>query len=131
MRLSSLQKHLHDCGDIERLHILSIFDKWNDTIGSIRDRRESRQRWVAAIKDNAENGEIALVLWQRDCDCVEGTSRYILDANVATVDKFCEKQLNYAEGPMRFSIQRPSDHYEPYQRDRIAEAHENGHPYAV
>ena len=131
MRLSHFQSLIGAASDIKRLYLLNVIERNHSSLESCTHARMARQRWLMAIKDFAEDGKIALVQWQRDCDHCEGTSRYLLDADVRTVDEFCEKQYSYAEGPMHFSIQRPSDPFEPYHRDRVAEAFDNQEYYRV
>jgi hypothetical protein len=73
---------------------------------------------------------VALIIWQRDCDCCEGYSRRIIRADIHAYDA-----VNYGddwEGPHSLQITDPAaDWVQPRSRDRVLEAYENGNSYFV
>ena len=74
---------------------------------------------------------IGVKVWSRDCDHVCGENRYFIPATVKAYDEFVDRQLDWAEGPMTFSVCRPSLPFRAWSRDMVLEAYEDGHPHAV
>lgn len=114
-----------------RLAFLQRLERRHGLLAHATAARKARQAWIDLIAACAEDGEVAVIVWQRDCDMCEGTHRAFVPATVAEVDAYCRVQLSCAEGPMRFDIARPSEPFETDFRDRAFEAFEDGHPYAI
>jgi len=128
-----------------RLWTLANIEREYGLLARTTRRRLARQEWVASIRDCAEPlavagyyGDIpagtpvvALCKWERDCDCVEGTSMRLVEATVAALDEAVERDYDWAEGPVRHWIQRPSDAFESEFHDRALEAFEDGHAHVI
>ena len=71
---------------------------------------------------------VAVSVWSRDCDMVEGTSLSYVLAHHAAYEKWANHEYEWAEGPMSFTILTPEEagQFEPVFRDRIGEAWDNG-----
>lgn len=96
--------------------------------------RKRRQAFLYDLATLAENGEIAVVESGMDCDCVQYDNKVrIMAADKATVEAYCNKQLDYADGPMHFRLEMPSvaKSLEHTSRDLAMEAHEDGHDHVV
>lgn len=91
-------------------------------------RRASEYEQLAAL---AEGEHVAIWIWERDCDCVEGTRRRLIRPTKQAFDKLIDDLYRGAEGPVSWSIHRPSEPFEAYTRDRVLEAFEDGHPWSV
>ena len=114
---------------IRMLWLLNKLEQNYNWLADARARRLSYLDWLMQIRNDAEGGEIALIVWQRDCDCCEGTSRHILPANPKVINAYINCVLDSAEGPVRYWIDKPSAYFEPEHRDRALEAFEDGHPF--
>jgi hypothetical protein len=111
-----------------RLKVLNLaLPHVNDAI----DRNIRRSNEYAQLEALAEGQHVAIWIWERDCDCVEGTRRRLIRPTRAAYDRMAESLLYQAEGPISWSIHRPSEPFEPYSRDRVLEAFEDGHPWSV
>lgn len=75
--------------------------------------------------------KVAVIIWERSCDCVEFERQAIIPATVKAYDALVEQTYDSAEGPVSFRIAKPVRHFEGYHRDRIMEAFENGHSWRV
>lgn len=117
--------------DTLMLCLRNVIERHYGRLQAATDRRIARQRWLASIREQAENGMIALCVWSRDCDNCEGTHRYEVEAVPAVIDALVEEILDGAEGPTRFWLQALSSPFESTHRDRNLKAFENGHPYRV
>jgi hypothetical protein len=115
----------------ETLRLLNKWEERHQWLATARARRESRQDWLRQLRDDQEDGQIALIVWQRDCDMCEGTSRYVLPADAKTLDAFIDGIFASAEGPVRYHIDKPSAYFESEFRDRAFEAYEDGHPHCI
>jgi hypothetical protein len=113
------------------LQLLNSIEERHGLLAQATEARIRRQTWLRRIAECAEGGKVALCRWYRDCDYSEGTDRTLVAANVAALDARVEQDWEHAEGPMRHWIQRPSDAFEIYSRDRALEAFENGHPHCI
>jgi hypothetical protein len=77
---------------------------------------------------------VAIVESGMDCDCVQYSGKVTLVlADWREVVKHMDDAEHWADGPIRFAIVAPSEAQgiRYTSRDRIAEAHENGHPWIV
>jgi hypothetical protein len=80
-----------------------------------------------------DDGKVYVNIWQRDCDCVEYTTLVGIRPTVAAWEALEMDIADGAEGPFNLSIVPPEDvdAWQPYERDRILEAFENGNNYYV
>lgn len=112
----------------KRLRMLHLIHR--ERLEELTIARIRRLNWLKQVQACTEYGRIRLIVWSRDCDCVEGYSSAVL--NTKDLDQRIASWLDGAEGPMHFSLARPSQKLNlPRSRDRIAEAFENGHPWSV
>lgn len=117
---------------MQRLQILNRIDLEHEDSTSARIERNVRQADAyEQLPHFAEGEQVAIWVWQRDCDCCEGTSCHIIRPTRKALDAFIERTYLGAEGPVSWSIHRPSEPFESYTRDRVLEAFEDGHPYSV
>lgn len=104
---------------------------------SLEQRREDTQKRLTFLRQLVEFGEagkIALVRSGRDCDGVEYDGDVVIvTATKQSVEAQVEGDLEYADGPMYFRLERPSvaKTIEHLSRDRAMEAFENGHAWAL
>lgn len=133
MRMTDWQRAFQgeSLSDTRKLHMLNVIEKHHGPLESITSQRKARQDWLAHITECAENGQVALIVWSRDCDMCEGTYRYIVSANARDVSALCDSILDSAEGPTRFHLQNPSAPFKATFRDRALEAFENGRGTSV
>jgi len=92
-----------------------------------------RARLVDRIQENTEDGQVALHIWQMDCDCASWEQYKILPAIPVAVNRYIDRLYYDAEGPVRISFILPSETDEPLAppRDHALEAFEDGHPHVV
>jgi len=97
------------------------------------DWLEEKQATAEEIALNQKDGFLRLIIWSRDCDCVESTYATTIPATLTHYTNFCTKEYEYAEGAMSINIvtEKEYQEFQPYQRDRILEAFENGNTYNV
>lgn len=84
------------------------------------------------LDDCTEQGEVGLVESGMDCDCVQycyGKAHPAMPA--IAFQRRRADVYDWADGPCRLSICRPSELPESYQRDLVMEAYENGHPHSI
>lgn len=104
---------------------------------SLEQRREATQNRLTFLRQLvqfAEAGKIALVRSGRDCDGVEYDGNVIIvTATKQAVEAQVEGDLEYADGPMYFRLERPSvaRTLKHQSRDRVMEAFENGHAWSI
>jgi hypothetical protein len=125
---------LSELRDGIRLKVLAAIEASNRKLERATESRLRRQTRIAAIRDKAESGKIAMIWSGRDCDGVRYSgSVYIVDATAYAVDAEEAHTLNWADGPCRFYLERPSIacgvEYE--SRDLALEAFEEGHPHLI
>jgi len=113
------------------LFIRNLLEMHHGNLQHARDRRLARLHWLDQIKTLAEDGQIALCSWSRDCDMCEGTTRTVMPADAKLIDERMDRDYAGAEGPMNHWLQRVSAPYEGYFRDRALEAYEDGHPHVI
>ena len=79
-----------------------------------------------------EDGRIAMVTSGMDCDCVEWENEVSL-VKVEDADKRAASEYEWADGPVSIEWMKPSEaaKLNKTSRDRIAAAHEDGHPWSV
>lgn len=79
------------------------------------------------------HGMTALEVWQRDCDCAEWTTMRDVKPTLEAFDDLVNEIYEIAEGPVSIRVISPRevDDWEPYDRDRVLEAFENGRNYSV
>lgn len=131
-----------------RLAILAGLEMHYGALQHATQRRVNRQKWLAQIKEYAEplrysdgyfgdeyleigTPVVALICWSRDCDMCEGTTRRLVKATVAAIESAMDRDFEWAEGPVRHWLERPSVDFEPEFRDRAMEAYEDGHPHVI
>jgi len=96
------------------------------------DWRQERAEWVNLINDRAENGKVLLLSSGMDCDGGAWQNRgYVMDAVPVKILRFIEREYEWADGPISFSVERPSraNQYEEIHKDLGLEAFENGHQH--
>jgi hypothetical protein len=104
---------------------------------SLEQRREDTQKrltFLSQLVEFREAGKIALVRSGRDCDGVEYDGDVVIvTATKQAVEAQVEGDLEYADGPMYFRLERPSvaKTIEHWSRDRAMEAFENGHAWSL
>lgn len=133
-------------GVIHSLYVRNVLEQHHGLLAKATDRRIARQQWLASIKELAEpldvsNGYwgdlpagtpvVALCKWERDCDMCEGTSKRLVEATASAVQESMDHDYEWAEGPVRHWLARPSDEFESEFRDRALEAYEDGHPHVI
>lgn len=114
---------LYHLNQVERSH--------NHPVAARIDRNVSRAGEYEQLAHCAEGPHVAIWIWERDCDCVEGTRRRLIRPTRQALDRFVDRLYAGAEGPVSWSIHRPSEPFEAYTRDRVLEAFENGSSYSV
>lgn len=110
-----------------RWHIAQVNGLCQDKLAT---REELAERlWFFADDD----GTVAVEVWSRDCDCVEGTELYRIPASVMAYEQFANRMYDNAEGSMSLTIltSEQAESFKAYQRDRILEAFEEGETYYV
>jgi hypothetical protein len=115
--------------------ILFCLDKIHrETLEKHHEETQKRLTFLRQLVEFAEDGKIALVRSGRDCDGVEYSGDVsILDANKQCVESRVESDLDYADGPMYFRLEKPSvaKKLQYQSRDRVMEAFEDGHPWSI
>lgn len=100
----------------------------------VNDRLANRVSFSRKISEMTESNKVAIVHGGRDCDGVEVNGLVeILPATITHVEKFLTKIFEWAEGPTWWEFETPSqaEKIERSQRDRVMEAHENGHAWSI
>ena len=127
-----VRKALAGLSPMERLYYLNLVERSHDYPVATRiDRNVQRSNEYAQLEALAEGQHVAIWIWERDCDCVEGTRRRLIRPTRQAFDKLIDDLYRGAEGPVSWSIHRPSEPFEAYTRDRVLEAFENGSSYSV
>jgi len=105
--------------------------------GMERDRARMERDQLAHEKERfldilAESGGIHVIKWSRDCDCAESTSRHFFESR-AEFEQWENSVYDWAEGPVSVKIVSRDEYedFEPYFRDRVMEAYENGRGISV
>ena len=82
--------------------------------------------------DLVESGMIAMVTSGMDCDCVQWENEVTI-MPVGEAHEAEESEHAWAEGPLTVKWMKPSAALKLLKttRDRIASAHEDGHPWSV
>jgi hypothetical protein len=104
------------------------------TVRQFTDKLAERQRRAARIASLAEGGRVCVVSSGMDCDGSAWSGRvYDLPASVFEVERFLERQYEWADGPMRLELASPSEceEIEYESRDLALEAFEDGHPHCL
>ncbi len=96
-----------------------------------QDHLADKAGMSATIEKYAVDGQVALVVWQMDCDCSSWTSKVLVKATVVHVGKALDNIYNGAEGPVRWHIDNPSVVVNRNSRDHALEAYEDGHAHSV
>jgi hypothetical protein len=89
---------------------------------------------VDKIASLAEDGKVAVVYNERDCDMVQSNGNVeILPASAVAFIRWLDKKLEWAEGPVNWELYSPSETVgiEQTTRDLVMEAFEDGHPHVV
>ena len=98
-------------------------EAWRDELKAKRDKRQA---------DLIEDGMVALVSSGMDCDGVE----YHNDVTIVSeleADKVEHDEYAWADGPIEIVRMAPSKALKLTRttRDRVAAAHEDGHPWSI
>ena len=130
--LGVVRKSTAQLSPMRRLWLLNMADNCrHETTATYIDRNVRRSNEYAQLEALAEGQHVAIWIWERDCDCVEGTSRRLIRPTRQAYDQMVHNLYLGAEGPVSWSIHRPSEPFEAYTRDRVLEAFENGSSYSV
>ena len=130
--LGVVRKSTAQLSPMRRLWLLNMADNCrHETTATFIDRNVRRSNEYAQLEALAEGQHVAIWIWERDCDCVEGTSRRLIRPTKQAYDQMVHNLYLGAEGPVSWSIHRPSEPFEAYTRDRVLEAFENGSSYSV
>ena len=108
-------------------------ERWS-RIERIQQMRRARARFLADLRDLAEDGMIAVVESGRDCDCVDYFGRvHVIAATLEAYNDLYDRTAEWADGPFYFALAKPSeaDKIEYESRDRVLEAFEDGHRHHV
>lgn len=98
------------------------------------DKLTLRQRRAERLTSLAENGKVCIVSSGMDCDGGAWSGRvYEFDAVPYAIERFIEKEYEWADGPLRLELARPSEceEVEYESRDLALEAFEDGHPHCL
>lgn len=98
------------------------------------DRLAQRANLKAYIEMNAENGLILIVESGMDCDGSAWWGRTaLLQASVMVYEKAYDEKLSWADGPISWAIDKPSNapHYSETHRDLALEAFEEGRSHVI
>lgn len=127
-----VRKALEGLSPMKRLYYINLVERSHDyPVAAFIDRNVRRSNEYAQLEALAEGQHVAIWVWQRDCDCAEGTSRRLIRPTKQAYDQMVHNLYLGAEGPVSWSIHRPSEPFEAYTRDRVLEAFENGSSYSV
>lgn len=93
----------------------------------------TRSRMMEALQSKAENGQVAIYVWQMDCDCSSWSYHDVLPAKVFAIDQYIDQVYANAEGEVRWYFVKPSEvpEKEEPSRDHLLEAFEDGHPHYI
>lgn len=100
----------------------------------ILDKLAERQRRAERLASLAEGGRVCIVSSGMDCDGGAWAGRvYDMPANVYAVERFIERQYEWADGPLRLELASPSEceEVEYESRDLALEAFEDGHAHCI
>lgn len=118
-------------GDTFKLRILRIA---NEIEGGIDEVINGRARALRIMQANRRADGLSPVrVWQRDCDCAEWDYIKWIAPTTAALQSLWQDLHENAEGPVSVTVitlQEVED-YQPYHRDRVLEAFENGSNYVV
>lgn len=127
-----VRKALEGLSPMKRLYYINLVERSHDyPVAAFIDRNVRRANECEQLAHCAEGQHVAIWIWERDCDCVEGTRRRLIRPTRQALDRFVDRLYAGAEGPVSWSIHRPSEPFEAYTRDRVLEAFENGSSYSV
>ena len=127
-----VRKALEGLSPMKRLYYINLVERsHNHPVAARIDRNVSKASEYEQLAHCAEGQHVAIWIWERDCDCVEGTRRRLIRPTKQAYDQMVHNLYLGAEGPVSWSIHRPSEPFEAYTRDRVLEAFENGSSYSV
>lgn len=130
--LGVVRKSTAQLSPMRRLWLLNMADNCrHETTAARIDRNVRRAGEYEQLAHCAEGQHVAIWIWERDCDCAEGTRRRLIRPTKQAYDQMVHNLYLGAEGPLSWSIHRPSEPFKAYTRDRILEAFENGSSYSV
>jgi len=102
--------------------------------GVRQDYLAEREALVTRIRERQEDGYVYLVSGGRDCDGVQWEGmKTLVKAVPRQIEQRMDVALEWADGPMHFSILSPTDGEEVRytSRDLGMEAFENGHNHVI
>ncbi len=117
----------------EMAAVHQVIDAFNKPVAELEAWRDKLKAKLAKRQaDLVEDGMIALVSSGMDCDGVE----YHNDVTIVSeleADKREHDAYAWADGPINIVRMAPSDamKLEYGSRDRVAAAHEDGHPWSI
>ena len=87
----------------------------------------------SALQGKAEDGKVAMYIWQMDCDCASWSYHEIVPASVQFIEGYLDEIYANAEGRVSWHLVKPSEvpAKEAPSRDHALEAYEDGHPHVV
>lgn len=85
-----------DC--IRRLWVLNARERHSRVLEQRRERRLSRLRDIQDIARLACNGQVAAIVWARDCEAECGEVRFVIPASIEAYDRFRERQIRGNDG---------------------------------
>ena len=93
------------------------------------DRLQERETLQFSLEYFADGRRtVPVKVWSRDCDMCESTTLRTIPATPMAYDRFCDREYEWAEGPVsiRLLTLEEAEEFTPEFRDRIAEAWDNG-----
>lgn len=125
--LASIRKHVPEAFKLKALAVFCAEDVEN--AHAAVQHRLQLHRQIAQFK--TEDGQLAVVIWGRDCDMCESTYKTHIDANIKAYDVLLDRIASNAEGPWSVHMVDDKAYFEPEFRDRALEAFEEGHSWLV
>ena len=103
-----------------------------DQYGITMNQGDREMKVCEEYSELIEDGMIAMVTSGMDCDCVEWENEVSI-VKAEDADKRADSEREWADGPISIKWMKPSEaaKLNKTSRDRIAEAHEDGHPWSV
>lgn len=116
------------------LPYIQIDVKPNHRLMAMHNRLSIRKRLNEACFI-ADNGKpmVYVEVYGMDCDCTQYSHLSTAPATFKAYEAWQDEQLEWADGPMHFSImpEHEADSFRSYSRDLAMEAYEDGHPHVI
>jgi|LNFM01.1.fsa_nt_gb hypothetical protein len=78
---------------IRRLWVLNAREQDSRALERRRERRLSRLNEIQEIARLACHGQVAAIVWARDCEDECGEVRFVIPASIEAYDRFRERQI--------------------------------------